>query len=74
MIRAVGSTVASTVAYLTPLWAALVGVTFLPESLGWNTVVGALLIVSGVLLTRASRSAASPPPVAASPAAVPPAG
>ncbi|MEU3183830.1 DMT family transporter [Streptomyces sp. NPDC006923] len=64
VIRAVGSTVASTVAYLTPLWAAIVGVFFLNESLGWNTVVGALLIVSGVLLTRtaASRPAPSAPP------------
>lgn len=56
VIRAVGSTVASTVAYLTPLWAAIVGVFFLNESLGWNTVVGALLIVSGVLLTRTTPS------------------
>ncbi|MFI8315574.1 EamA family transporter [Streptomyces microflavus] len=56
VIRAVGSTVASTVAYLTPLWAAIVGVFFLNESLGWNTVVGALLIVSGVLLTRTAPS------------------
>jgi drug/metabolite transporter (DMT)-like permease len=56
VIRAVGSTVASTVAYLTPLWAALVGVAFLHESLGWNTAIGALLIVSGVLLTRVSGS------------------
>ncbi|MFL3867509.1 DMT family transporter [Streptomyces griseobrunneus] len=56
VVRAVGSTVASTVAYLTPLWAAIVGVFFLNESLGWNTVVGALLIVSGVLLTRTAPS------------------
>ncbi|MEV7061131.1 EamA/RhaT family transporter, partial [Streptomyces microflavus] len=33
-----------------------VGVFFLNESLGWNTVVGALLIVSGVLLTRTAPS------------------
>jgi drug/metabolite transporter (DMT)-like permease len=56
VIRAVGSTVASTVAYLTPFWAAIVGVFFLDESLGWNTVVGALAIVSGVLLTRTAPS------------------
>lgn len=67
VIRAVGSTVASTVAYLTPLWAAIVGVLFLDESLGWNTAVGALMIVSGVLLTRTSPPKPAPGPAGAAP-------
>jgi drug/metabolite transporter (DMT)-like permease len=52
VIRAVGSTVASTVAFLTPMWAAIIGVLFMAEILNWNTVVGALLIIGGVLLIR----------------------
>ncbi|MFL6130638.1 MAG: DMT family transporter [Mycobacteriales bacterium] len=54
VIRAVGSTVASTVAYLTPVWASLAGLVALGEPLAWTTVLGALLIVGGVLLTRSS--------------------
>ncbi|MFT7836786.1 DMT family transporter [Saccharothrix sp. BKS2] len=68
VIRAVGSTVASTVAFLTPMWAALIGVLFLDEVLHWNTVLGALLIISGVLLTRPPKRepAAAAPPVGTS--------
>ena len=73
VIRAVGSTVASTVAFLTPMWAALVGVLFMGEVLTWNTVVGALLIIGGVLLTRPPRPARVRPVLrpAAGPAAGP---
>ncbi|MFE2753846.1 DMT family transporter [Actinosynnema sp. NPDC059335] len=68
VIRAVGSTVASTVAFLTPMWAALIGVLFLSEALHWNTVLGALLIISGVVLTRPPKP--KPAAEAAAPAAV----
>jgi drug/metabolite transporter (DMT)-like permease len=51
VIRAAGSTVASMVTYQTPLWSTLLGALFLGEGLGWNTVLGGLLIFAGVALS-----------------------
>ncbi|MEU4802672.1 DMT family transporter [Actinosynnema sp. NPDC023587] len=52
VIREAGPTVASTVTYLTPLWSTALGVLFLSEPAGWNTVVGGAVVVAGVLLAR----------------------
>jgi drug/metabolite transporter (DMT)-like permease len=52
VIRAAGSTIASTVTYLTPLFSTVLGAVFLLEPVGWNTVAGAVLIILGVLLSR----------------------
>jgi drug/metabolite transporter (DMT)-like permease len=52
VIRAAGSTVASTVTYITPLFSTLLGAVFLTEPVGWNTAAGAVLIILGVVLSR----------------------
>jgi drug/metabolite transporter (DMT)-like permease len=56
VIRAAGSTIASTVTYVTPLWSTLLGALLLAEPVGWNTVVGGALVIGGVLFTRARGS------------------
>ncbi|HUV58238.1 MAG TPA: DMT family transporter [Acidimicrobiales bacterium] len=50
VIAAVGSSVASTVTYLTPVVAVMVGVVFLHESLVWYEPVGGLLVVIGAAI------------------------
>ncbi|AHI00001.1 hypothetical protein KALB_6641 [Kutzneria albida DSM 43870] len=52
VIRVAGSTVASTVTYLTPVWSTAFGWLLLGEPLSWNTLAGAVLVVGGVVLTR----------------------
>ncbi len=52
VVAAAGATTASSVTYLTPLVAALVGVTLLDESLTWNQPVGALVVLAGVALAQ----------------------
>nr|WP_232327954.1 DMT family transporter [Kibdelosporangium sp. MJ126-NF4] len=52
VIRAAGSTVASTVTYITPLFSTALGAVFLAEPVGPNTIAGATLIILGVLLSR----------------------
>jgi drug/metabolite transporter (DMT)-like permease len=52
VIRAAGSTVASTVTYLTPLFSTVLGAVFLLEPVGLNTAAGAVLIILGVVLTK----------------------
>lgn len=47
-----GATNASTVTYLTPLVGVLLGVLVLGESATWNQPLGALVIVSGILVTQ----------------------
>jgi drug/metabolite transporter (DMT)-like permease len=44
--------VANSVTYLTPVFAAIVGIAFLGESLSWNEPVGALLILLDVAFTQ----------------------
>ena len=56
VVRAAGPTVASTVTYVTPIWSTAIGAVLLAEPVGWNTVVGGLLVVVGVVVTRASRA------------------
>jgi drug/metabolite transporter (DMT)-like permease len=55
VIRAAGSTVASTANYLSPLFSTALGAVFLLEPVGVNTVAGAVLIILGVVLSRSGR-------------------
>ncbi|ROP36504.1 DMT family transporter [Saccharothrix texasensis] len=52
VIRAAGPAVASTVTYVTPLWSTAIGAVLLGEHVGWNTLVGGVVVVAGVLLAR----------------------
>lgn len=52
VIRAAGSTVASTVTYLTPLWSTVLGAALLAEPVGWNTLLGGVAIIVGVVFAR----------------------
>jgi drug/metabolite transporter (DMT)-like permease len=53
VVRAAGPTVASTVTYVIPVWSTAIGAVLLGEPVGWNTVVGGVLVIVGVLVTRA---------------------
>lgn len=46
------ATVASSVTYLTPVFAVIVGVAFLHEGLTWNEPVGAVLILAGAAIAQ----------------------
>jgi drug/metabolite transporter (DMT)-like permease len=52
VIRRAGSTIASTVTYLIPLFSTVLGVVVLGEKLTWNQPVGALVVLLGVALTQ----------------------
>ena len=52
IITAAGSSVASTVTYITPLVAVIVGVIFLGEGITWNEPVGAALVVLGAAISQ----------------------
>ncbi len=52
VVRNAPATVASSVTYLTPVFAVIVGIAFLGESLSWNEPVGALLILLGVAISQ----------------------
>ncbi|WP_202638223.1 DMT family transporter [Bailinhaonella thermotolerans] len=56
LIREAGPTIAATVTYVTPLWSTLIGVVFLSEPVGWNTVAGGVLVIAGVALARTAPS------------------
>jgi drug/metabolite transporter (DMT)-like permease len=66
VIRAAGATVASTVTYLIPLFATVLGITVLGERLTWNQPAGAAVVLVGVAvsqgLLRVGRSAKAPVP------------
>jgi drug/metabolite transporter (DMT)-like permease len=51
IIAVAGSTTASTVTYLTPVVAVVVGVAFLGESVSWNEPVGAAIVLVGVAIS-----------------------
>ncbi|MGW3468753.1 EamA family transporter [Saccharopolyspora sp. NPDC000995] len=55
VIRAGGSTIASTVTYVTPLWSKALGAVLLAEPVDWNTLLGGALVIAGVLFARTSR-------------------
>jgi drug/metabolite transporter (DMT)-like permease len=52
IIAAAGSSIASTVTYITPLVAVIVGWLFLSEKIVWNQPVGALLVVLGAAISQ----------------------
>lgn len=52
VVARAGGTIASTVAYLTPVVAVTVGVALLGEGLRWNEPVGALVVVAGAALAQ----------------------
>lgn len=52
VVRQAPATIASSVTYLTPVFAIIVGVAFLGESLSWNEPLGVLLILIGVALAQ----------------------
>jgi len=52
VITSAPATVASSVTYLTPVFAVIVGVAFLHEGLTWNEPIGALLILTGAAITQ----------------------
>lgn len=52
VVRAAGSTTASTVTYVTPLFAVVVGVAFLGEGVSWNEPTGGLVVLVGVAIAQ----------------------
>jgi drug/metabolite transporter (DMT)-like permease len=52
LIRRAGAQVASTVTYVVPLFATVLGVAVLGEDLSWNQPVGAAVVLVGVALTQ----------------------
>ncbi len=52
VVREAGSTTASTVTYVTPLFAVVVGVAFLGEGISWNEPVGGLVVLAGVAIAQ----------------------
>ena len=52
VLRAAGTTSASTVTYVIPVVAAGAGIVFLGESMSWNEPVGAVVVLAGVALSQ----------------------
>lgn len=48
IIEAIGASRASMVTYIVPVIGLILGVTFANEPFGWNLVIGAILIISGI--------------------------
>jgi drug/metabolite transporter (DMT)-like permease len=44
--------VAAMVTYATPVWSTAIGALLLAEPVGWHTLLGALLVVAGILAAR----------------------
>jgi drug/metabolite transporter (DMT)-like permease len=57
LIQDVGATSASFVTYLIPIFGVFLGVVFLDESLGWNALLGATLVIAGIALAERARRA-----------------
>lgn len=51
-IRLAGASIASTVTYLIPIFAVLIGVLVLDEHLAWHQPVGALIVLAGVAVSQ----------------------
>lgn len=60
IIRDVGATVASTVAYVMPIFSTLLGVLALGEPLTWYEPLGAAIIIAGAVLAQSRRDRAAP--------------
>ena len=52
IIRDAGATAASTVTYLLPIFATILGMVFLDEQLSWNQPVGAAVVLTGVAISQ----------------------
>ncbi len=67
-IRLAGASTASTVTYVIPLVATVVGIMVLNEALTWHQPVGGLIILAGVAVSQGlfSRRRAAAPPIAPS--------
>jgi drug/metabolite transporter (DMT)-like permease len=52
VLEIAGSAIASSVTYLTPVVAVLVGISFLGESITWNEPVGALIVLLGAAIAQ----------------------
>ena len=52
IISAAGSAIASSVTYVTPLVAVVVGIVFLGESVTWNEPVGGLIVLLGAAISQ----------------------
>jgi drug/metabolite transporter (DMT)-like permease len=52
LVRACGYAIASSVTYLTPVVAIIVGVIFLNEKITWNEPVGALIVLFGAAIAQ----------------------
>lgn len=65
LVRTAGTAVASAVTYVMPLWSTALGAAFLAEPVGWNALVGGVLVIAAVVLTRPAPDPArrSLPPV-----------
>ena len=50
IMEAAGSAIASTVTYVTPVVAVIVGIIFLGESIVWNEPVGAVVVLLGAAI------------------------
>jgi drug/metabolite transporter (DMT)-like permease len=55
LIATAGAPSALTVGYLIPLWGVLWGWLFLDEAIGWHTLLGAGLVLSGTMLVTGFR-------------------
>ncbi|MFD7445867.1 EamA family transporter [Streptomyces sp. NPDC059909] len=55
LVAEVGPTTATMVTYFIPVIATAAGVTLLDERLGWNTPVGAVIVLAGAALTQSRR-------------------
>jgi len=52
IMAAAGSAVASSVTYVTPVVAVIVGIVFLDESVTWNEPLGALIVLLGAAISQ----------------------
>jgi len=52
IVRAAGSTTASTVTYLIPVFSTLLGIIVLGETLHWNEPVGAAVLIGGIAVSE----------------------
>ena len=67
LVRHAPASVVSSVTYLTPVFAVVVGVSFLGESLRWNEPAGAILIIIGAALAQGRFSRRPSPAAVADP-------
>jgi drug/metabolite transporter (DMT)-like permease len=69
VVKLAGATTATSVTFLVPVVATILGIAVLDESLQWYEPVGALIVFVGVGLAGRSRPKPTPPPAATPPGA-----